>query len=60
MWSYCLRRVQPATLYPLENGDIKVVFDSPQRAITYGQAVVCYDGDVVLGGGTCRFDGELA
>ncbi len=44
---------QPATLYPLENGDIKVVFDSPQRAITCGQAIVCYDGDTVLGGGTC-------
>ena len=31
---------------------IRVVFDEPQRAITRGQAVVLYDGDVVVGGGT--------
>lgn len=31
---------------------IRVVFDEPQRAITPGQAVVLYDGDKVLGGGT--------
>ena len=43
---------QPATAYPLENGLVKVVFDEPQRAITRGQAVVLYDGDVVVGGGT--------
>ena len=29
----------------------EVVFDEPQSAITPGQAVVLYDGDVVLGGG---------
>ena len=28
-----------------------VRFDEPQSAITPGQAVVLYDGDVVLGGG---------
>ena len=43
---------QPATVYPEENGKIKVVFDQPQRAITPGQAVVLYDGDTVVGGGT--------
>lgn len=33
---------------------IRVVFDEPQRAITPGQAVVLYDGDTVLGGGTIK------
>ena len=43
---------QPATVYPEENGFARVVFDEPQRAITPGQAVVLYDGDIVVGGGT--------
>lgn len=30
---------------------VKVVFDTPQRAITRGQSVVFYDGDTVVGGG---------
>ena len=43
---------QPATVYPEENGYARVDFDEPQRAITPGQAVVLYDGDLVIGGGT--------
>jgi tRNA-specific 2-thiouridylase len=43
---------EPATVYPEENGFARVVFDQPQRAITPGQAVVLYDGDTVIGGGT--------
>ena len=43
---------QPATVYPEDNGLCRVVFDEPQRAITTGQAVVLYDGDTVIGGGT--------
>lgn len=43
---------QSATVYPEENGFAQVVFDEPQRAITPGQAVVLYDGDTVIGGGT--------
>lgn len=43
---------QDATVYPAENGEYRVCFDAPQRAITTGQAVVLYDGDLLLGGGT--------
>ena len=42
---------QPATVYPEENGFARVEFDEPQRAITTGQAVVLYLGDMVIGGG---------
>lgn len=45
---------QSATVYPEEDGYAKVVFDQPQRAITPGQAVVLYDGELVVGGGTIR------
>lgn len=40
-----------AHVFALYNGDCKVVFDEPQRAITKGQSVVFYDNDVVIGGG---------
>ena len=42
---------QPATVYPMEGGKAKVVFDAPQRAMTPGQTVALYDGDMVVGGG---------
>ena len=42
---------QQATVYPAEDGFARVVFDTPQRAITPGQTVVLYDGDIVVGGG---------
>jgi len=42
----------PATLTPLQNGLVQMKFERPQRAITPGQAVVFYDGDIVVGGGT--------
>ena len=46
------QKEQPATVYPEDSGFARVVFDEPQRAITPGQAVVLYDGDLVVGGGT--------
>ena len=42
----------PATAYPLPEGRMKLVFDEPKRAVTAGQAVVLYDGELVIGGGT--------
>lgn len=41
----------PCTAY-CEGDKVRVVFDSSVRAVTSGQAVVLYDGDYVLGGGT--------
>ena len=45
----------PATAMPApEVGPdaVRVIFDTPQRAVTAGQAVVLYDGDVLLAGAT--------
>jgi len=46
-------RHQPAagTVRALDDNRASMEFDSPVTAITPGQAVVFYDGDVVLGGG---------
>ena len=40
------------TVVPGEDGTARVDFSEPQRAVTAGQAVVFYDGELVLGGGT--------
>lgn len=47
----CRQAEQPATAR-MEGGLLRVDFDEPQRAPTPGQALVLYDGDAVLGGGT--------
>lgn len=41
----------PATVTRLSADRVRVVFDTPQRAISKGQSVVLYDGDAVVGGG---------
>ncbi|MGO1269830.1 MAG: aminomethyltransferase beta-barrel domain-containing protein, partial [Pseudomonas bubulae] len=41
---------QPCTLEKTANG-YRATFDDPQRAVTPGQSVVFYDGEVCLGGG---------
>ena len=41
-----------AAVFPLPGRRARIVFDEPQRAVTPGQAVVLYDGELVLGGGT--------
>ena len=43
---------QPAVAEQIAPDRLRVTFDTPQRAMTPGQAVVLYDGDVVLGDGT--------
>lgn len=42
----------PAAAEVRPDGTVKIVFDEPQRAVTTGQAIVLYDGDEVMGGGT--------
>jgi tRNA-specific 2-thiouridylase len=42
---------QPARVTRSGDDELRVTFDEPQSAITPGQAVVLFDGDVVLGGG---------
>ncbi len=45
----------PALLQPLEDGRAVVRLTEPQKAVTPGQAAVCYEGDVVVAGGwICR------
>ena len=41
----------PCTLSKVLDSEIRVDFPSPQWAVTPGQSVVLYDGEVCLGGG---------
>jgi tRNA-uridine 2-sulfurtransferase len=41
-----------AVISPLDEDTVSVRFEEPQMAITPGQAVVFYDGEIVIGGGT--------
>jgi tRNA-specific 2-thiouridylase len=42
----------PCTIKEVEDGVVECRFEEPQRAITPGQAVVFYQGEYVVGGGT--------
>ncbi len=48
------QKEQTAVLSSLGNGEYLVQFEAPQRAVTSGQAVVFYDGDIVVGGGIIK------
>jgi tRNA-specific 2-thiouridylase len=47
-----LQTEQPALAEQSGEDELHIEFEKPQRAITPGQAVVLYDGDIVVGGGT--------
>ncbi len=46
------QREAAAVVIPTGSGSVMVRFDEVQRAVTPGQAVVFYDGETVVGGGT--------
>ncbi len=48
------QREDGAAAQVLPDGSVQVSFTVPQRAVTAGQAVVLYDGERVVGGGTIR------
>lgn len=45
---------QWATVTQTDEETLQVDFDVPQRAVTKGQALVLYDGELVVGGGTIQ------
>ena len=52
---------QWASVLQTDADTLQIRFDSPQRAVTKGQAVVLYDGDIVAGGGTiCAVSSQSA
>ena len=41
----------PASIIPLEQGRVRIVFEEPQFGVTPGQAAVWYNGEILLAGG---------
>jgi tRNA-specific 2-thiouridylase len=56
-WTPCVAQIRahgetvPAQVRASSQTDIEVRFERPHRAVAEGQAVVCYEGDLVLCGG---------
>ena len=48
------QKATPATVVQLDENTLRVEFDEPIRAISPGQSVVIYDGDIVIGGGIIK------
>lgn len=46
------QQLSPCTVCQTGEDELEIIFDTPQRAVTPGQAVVVYDGDTVVCGGT--------
>jgi tRNA-uridine 2-sulfurtransferase len=44
-------RAVPATVEPGDDGQVRVLFDEPQSAVTPGQVVALYQGEFLTGGG---------
>ena len=53
-----LHKEAEAMVIPLDEDKVHVKFKEPQMAITPGQAVVFYDDDIVIGGGTIERAGR--
>nr|WP_299380124.1 tRNA 2-thiouridine(34) synthase MnmA [uncultured Halomonas sp.] len=49
---------EPCHLRPRADGGVEVIFDAPQWAVTPGQSLVLYAGDICLGGGVIRSTGQ--
>lgn len=47
-------KLTDATIMPYNNGEVKVVFDLPQKSIAKGQSVVFYEENYIVGGGIIK------